>query len=199
MRVAHHDGAHGAGDVGDERVVDAVDGAQRLLDLAGVDGGAADLEHVVGSAVVEHEAVVVEVAEVAGGVVAVGGEQLLAAAPADARATCAARGSGSCRSCRRARAAPVSGSTMRTSMPVERLTAAAPCRSRHVGVGGVAAVGPERLGHAEQLRARTRRRPLVGRQQRLQAARPQRGQVGSDRVAIGAPGLRPGRASRETA
>ena len=50
----------------------------------GVDGGAADLEHVVGSAVVEHEAVVVEVAEIAGGVEAVGGEQLFAAAPADA-------------------------------------------------------------------------------------------------------------------
>jgi hypothetical protein len=37
--------------------------------------------------VVEHEAVTVEVSEVAGGVVAVGGEQLLAAAPAHAALT----------------------------------------------------------------------------------------------------------------
>lgn len=54
-----------AGDVGDERVVDSVEGAQSLLDFAGVDGGTADFEHVVGSAAVEHEAVVVEMPEIA--------------------------------------------------------------------------------------------------------------------------------------
>ena len=73
--IRDHDGADGSGNLGDECVVDSVDGAQRLFDLAGVDGGTADLEHVVGAAVVEHEAVVVEVAEVAGGIVAVGGEE----------------------------------------------------------------------------------------------------------------------------
>src|SRR5262249_32607115 len=81
--IGYHDSAHSSGNLGDERVLDAVDGAQRLLDFTRVDGRTADLEHVVGAAVVEHEAVVVEVAEVAGGVVAVGREQLFAAAPTD--------------------------------------------------------------------------------------------------------------------
>ena len=160
--IADHDGADGSGNLGDERVVDAVDGAQRLLDLAGVDGGAADLEHVVGSAVVEHEAVVVEVAEVAGGVVAVGGEQILAAAPAYPAQTCAVRGSGSFPMlARRQRRAGV-GVDDANLHAVERLSAASPCRSRHVGVGGVAAVRAERLGHPEQLRPRTGFGPLLG-------------------------------------
>src|SRR5690349_7833172 len=76
--------ADGAGDFGDEGVVDTVDGSQRLFDLAGVHGGAADLEHVIAAAVVEHEPVVVEMPEIAGGVVAVDREQFLAAAATDA-------------------------------------------------------------------------------------------------------------------
>src|SRR6516164_7161784 len=88
MGPAHHGRTHpfarGARHIGDIGVLDAVDGPQRPLDLAGVDGRATDLEHVVGSAVVEKEPVLVEVAEVAGGVEAVAGKQLLAAATADA-------------------------------------------------------------------------------------------------------------------
>ena len=84
--VAHHRRTHPislcTSQIGDEGVVDPVDVAQRLLDLGGIDSGAADLEHVIGSTVVEQEPVVVEPAEITGGVEPVGGEQLLAAAPA---------------------------------------------------------------------------------------------------------------------
>ncbi len=51
--------------------VDSVDVTQRLFDFGGIDGRAADFEHVVGSAVIEQEAIVVEPAEIAGGVEAV--------------------------------------------------------------------------------------------------------------------------------
>ena len=67
--------------IGDEGVVDTVDVPQRLLDFGGIDSRAADLEHVVGSAVIEQEAVVIEPAEITGGVKPVGGEQVFAAAP----------------------------------------------------------------------------------------------------------------------
>lgn len=40
-RVADHDGAYGARDLGDERILDAVDGPQRLFYFAWVDGGPA--------------------------------------------------------------------------------------------------------------------------------------------------------------
>jgi hypothetical protein len=83
---AHHRRTHVislcTSQIGDEGMVDSIDVAQRLLDLGGIDSRAADFEHVVGPTAVEEEPVVVELAEIAGGVEAVGGEQILAATPA---------------------------------------------------------------------------------------------------------------------
>ena len=84
--IAHHRRTDAislcASQIGDESVVDPVDVTQRLLDFGRIDGRAADLEHVVGPTVVEQEPLVVEAAEITGGVKAVGGEQVLSAAPA---------------------------------------------------------------------------------------------------------------------
>jgi hypothetical protein len=108
--------ARGAGHIRDEGALDAVDAPQRPHDLAGIHGRATDFEHVVGSAVIEQESVVVEEAEVVGGIETVGGEQLFSAATAYSAQVCGPRiwimpavpaGTGS----------PLSGSTMRTSMP----------------------------------------------------------------------------------
>jgi hypothetical protein len=71
-----------ASEISDESVVNPVDVAQRLLDFGRIDCRAADLEHVIGPTVVKEEAVVIEAAEITGGVKPVGGEQVLSAAPA---------------------------------------------------------------------------------------------------------------------
>ena len=65
-----------AGHVGDVGLAHAGDRAQRRLDLGRVHGGALHLEHVVEAARVPEVAVVVDAAEVAGAVEAVGGEHL---------------------------------------------------------------------------------------------------------------------------
>jgi hypothetical protein len=63
---------------------------------------------------------------------------------------------------------------------VEWLAAAAPGRFGHVGVGAVAAVRAERLGHAEQPRSGSRPASDLGREERIQAARLQRRQIGAE-------------------
>lgn len=68
--------------------------------------------------------------------------------------------------------------------PVERSTAATPGGFRHIRIGAVAAVRPERLGHPEQSGPRSRPAPLIGWQQRLETARPQRRQVRPDRMSL---------------
>ena len=75
---------------------------------------------------------------------------------------------------------PLSGSTMRTSMPGNGLPQLPQAAARHVGVGGVAAVRPESLCHAEQRGPRPGLRPLLGRQQGFQTPRAQRGEIGTD-------------------
>lgn len=58
--------ASGISDVGHESLADAVDRLQCVFHLARVHARAADLEHVVGSSLVEQEPVVVETTEIAG-------------------------------------------------------------------------------------------------------------------------------------
>ena len=132
---------------------------------------------------VEHEAVVIEMADVASGIEAVGGEEVLAAAsahaaqrvrPPDLDHPHCARGYG----------LSVVGVDDPDLHPVEGPAAAAPSGPRHVCVGAVAAVRAEGLGHAEQLRPRAGFGPLLGRQQRLQASRPQCRQIRPDRICL---------------
>src|SRR5581483_8293523 len=121
--------------VGDEDVVDAVDGAQRAFDLARVDGGTADFEHVVRSAVVEQEPVFVEMTEVAGGVEAVGREDLFPAASADATQRVGPPNLYHANASRRREF--IVGADDANFHAWERFAAATPRRARHVRVGRI--------------------------------------------------------------
>ena len=84
-----------------------------------------------------------------------------------------------------ATAAPVSTSTMRTSTDGKGRPQL-PCLSgRKVGVERVGRVGPERLGHAEQVRAGAGRAAVLGREHGVEAARLQRRQVGAGERRVG--------------
>ncbi len=111
---------------------------------------------------VEQKALAVQTSQIPGGIEPVGGEQILAAASAD-----------SAHGVRSADLDHADGSTRYGRVTfgvddpdfhaVERLSAASPCGTWHVGVGGIAAVRPEGLRHAEQLGPRSRLGALVRR------------------------------------
>ena len=66
----------------------------------------------------------------------------------------------------------------------ERLSATTPRCRRHVGVGGIAAVRSERFGHAEQGGPCPGLSALLGREQPFQTARPQGGEINTDRARV---------------
>ena len=145
------------------------------LDLARVHGRAADLEHVVAAAGEEEVPVVVEVADVAGRVEAVVGEHLGARASADAAHQVGAAQLDLAGRTRRRPARRCRGRRSRTSTSSNGRPQLPSLPGGSVWSRRYAAVGTERLGHAEQVRPRARARACsAGGQHRVEAARAQR-------------------------
>ena len=178
-----------ARDVDDVRPPDVGDGVQRVLDLARVDGRAAHLEHVVAPAGQEEVAVGVELPEVTGRVEAVVGEHLGARAPADAAHQVRTAQLDLARPRRRRPARRCRGRRSRTSTSAKgrpqlpSLPAGSVWSRRSPQYGPNDSVMPSRFARVAGAAC------IVGGQDGVEAARPQRGEVGGGepRVARRAP------------